>query len=133
MSNYPNSAVILADDFNKLCFKCSAKYFHLKSITNLPTKGNSTLDQIFNNLQDFYIAPNRRFPFGLYLIISQLLFSRQYGKNQCMSEKRTTIKVHDKRRSNMSLVLAGSPRTSRWKILYHQFKPPVKNSKFSLT
>jgi hypothetical protein len=65
MSNYPNSAVILAGDFNKLSFKFSAKYFHLKSITNLPTRGNSTLDQIFNNLQDFYMAPNRRCPFGL--------------------------------------------------------------------
>lgn len=85
MSNYPNSAVILAGDFNKHCFKFSAKYFNLiKPITNLPTRGNSTLDQIFNNLQDFYMAPNRRCPFGLsdHLTI-YLLFSRQYGKSQC--------------------------------------------------
>lgn len=82
MSNYPNS---LAGDFNKHCFKFSAKYFNLiKPITNLPTRGNSTLDQIFNNLQDFYMAPNRRCPFGLsdHLTI-YLLFSRQYGKSQC--------------------------------------------------
>ncbi|CAB4019786.1 Deleted in malignant brain tumors 1 [Paramuricea clavata] len=108
-----------SEDAGVICSSTSAKYFHLKPITNVPTRGNSTLDQNFNNLQDFYMAPNRRCPFGLsdHLTITVFPVIRQ----KSMSEKKTTIKVRDKRRSSVSLVLTGSPRTSRRKILYRQF------------
>ena len=98
-SNYPNSAIILGGDFNKLCFKSPAKLFHLKPIINFPTRGNNILDQIFTNLQDFYMAPNRRCPFGLSDHLTITIFPAIRQKS--VSEKKI-IKVRDKRRSNIS-------------------------------
>ena len=76
-----------------------AKLFHLKPIINFPTRGNNILDPIFTNLQDFYMAPNRRCPFGLSDHLTITIFPAIRQKS--VSEKRI-IKVRDKRRRNIS-------------------------------
>ena len=63
------------------------------------TRGNNILDQTFTNLQDFYMAPNRRCPFGLSDHLTITIFPAIRQKS--VSEKRI-IKVRDKRRSNIS-------------------------------
>lgn len=56
-SNYSNSAIILAGDFNKLDFKAAGKCYRLKPIIEFPTRGANTLDQIYTNLQNYFKSP----------------------------------------------------------------------------
>ena len=64
-SSFPNSAMILAGDFNKLDLKPTAKAFQLKPTIKFPTRGGNTLDQMFTNLSEYYSPPVSAPPFGL--------------------------------------------------------------------
>ena len=57
---YPNSATIIAGDFNKLDFKLCGRTFQLKPAIDFPTRGLNTLDQIFSDLLEYY-APQYRY------------------------------------------------------------------------
>ena len=63
---YPNSATIIAGDFNKLDFKLCGRTFQLKPGIGFPTRGLNTLDQIFSDLLEYYAPPISLPPFGLY-------------------------------------------------------------------
>ena len=61
--NYPNRAIILSGDFNKLCFKFSAKLFHLIAMINFSTRGKNILDQIKEmSIWSFRSSHNFSFP-----------------------------------------------------------------------
>ena len=68
-SEYPNSAIIMAGDFNKTLmplFRAAVRSFQLKPMVDFPTRGERLLDQIFPNLSEFYSCPRTRLPaFGL--------------------------------------------------------------------
>ena len=64
-SEYPNSAIIMAGDFNKTLmplFRAAVRSFQLKPMVDFPTRGERLLDQIFTNLSEFYSCPRTRLP-----------------------------------------------------------------------
>ena len=96
---YPNSGIILAGDFNQLDFKSTAKLFNLKPAIYFPTRGNNTLDQIFTNLKNFYNPADSGPPFGLSDHVTITMFP---AKRQNLRPQKRTIKVRDKRPSNVA-------------------------------
>ena len=64
-SKFPNCALIVAGDFNRLDIKSLKKHFRLKQIVKKPTRKDAILDLILTNLHDFYDDPRHFPPFGL--------------------------------------------------------------------
>ena len=64
-SKYPNSALIVAGDFNRLDITSIKKHFRLKQIVKKPTRKNAILDLVLTNLHQFYDDPCTFPPFGL--------------------------------------------------------------------
>lgn len=64
-SAYPNSALLLAGDFNRLDVSQVINQFRLKQLVNFATRGERTLDLILSNLSDYYQDPAKSSPFGL--------------------------------------------------------------------
>ena len=64
-SKYPNSALIVAGDFNRLDITSIKKHFRLKQIVKKPTRKNGILDLVLTNLHQFYDDPCTFPPFGL--------------------------------------------------------------------
>ncbi len=62
---YPNCAVIIAGDFNRLNVSTIKKHFRLKQIVKKPTRKNAILDLILTNIHDYYEIPCTFPPFGL--------------------------------------------------------------------
>ena len=56
-SSFPNSAVIIAGDFNKLDLRSTVKVFQLKPVIDFLTRGANILDQIYTNLSQYYSSP----------------------------------------------------------------------------
>ena len=56
-AQFPNSGVLIAGNFNKVDFKASANCYQLEPIIKIPTRGRSTLDQIYTNLKEYYKPP----------------------------------------------------------------------------
>ena len=63
-SKYPNCALIVAGDFNRLDVDSIKKHFRLKQIVKKPTRKNATLDLVMTNLHDYYDDPCHFPPFG---------------------------------------------------------------------
>lgn len=96
-STYPNSAVIIAGDFNKLDLKAAVRPFQLKPAINFPTRGENTLDKIFTTLIEYYLPPVGLPPFGLS---DHLTITMSPGLRRKQSKpKSKVIKVRDKRPS----------------------------------
>ena len=53
-SSFPNNAVIIAGDFNKLDLRATAKVFQLKPTVDFPKRGANIRDQIYMNLSEYY-------------------------------------------------------------------------------
>jgi hypothetical protein len=96
---YPNSGIVLAGDFNQLDFKSTAKLFNLKPAINFPTRGINTLDQIFTNLKNFYNPAESGPPF---VLSDHVTITMIPAKRVNLRPKKTTIKVRDKRPSNVA-------------------------------
>ena len=64
-SRYPNCALILAGDFNRLDVKSIQRHFRLKQMVKKPTRKDAILDLVLTNLHDFYEEPQHFPPFGL--------------------------------------------------------------------
>ena len=62
-SKYPNCALIVAGDFNRLDVNSIKKHFRLKQIVKKPTRKNATLDLVMTNLHDYYDDPCHFPPF----------------------------------------------------------------------
>lgn len=64
-SKFPNCALIVAGDFNRLDVKSIQRHFRLKQIVKMPTRKNAILDLVLTNLHEFYDTPQSFPPFGL--------------------------------------------------------------------
>ena len=64
-SKFPNCALIVAGDFNRLDVKSIQRHFRLKQIVKKPTRKNAILDLVLTNLHKFYDTPQSFPPFGL--------------------------------------------------------------------
>ena len=64
-SNYPNSGIILAGDFNRLNINRILKQFCLKQLVKVLTRNDAILDLVLTNLHDHYCSPESLPPFGL--------------------------------------------------------------------
>ena len=62
---YPNWALLVCGDFNRLNTQALMNHFRLKQIVKVPTCKDVTLDLILTNLQAHYNDPNAFPPFGL--------------------------------------------------------------------
>ena len=96
-SKYPNCALIVADDFNRLDGNSIKKHFRLKQIVKKPTRKNATLDLVMTNLHDYYDDPCHFPPFGLS------------DRDTVTAEPR----VRDKSRCTTKFVLKRDKRASR--------------------
>ena len=54
LTNYPNSAIILAGDFNKFTPGNLCSSFKLKQLVDKPTCGSNILDKIYTSVPTFY-------------------------------------------------------------------------------
>ena len=63
-SSFPQAAVIITGDFNRLNISHIKCQFQLKQLINFPTRGEAILDLILTNLKNFYQVPTRLTPFG---------------------------------------------------------------------
>ena len=91
-SEYPNSAIIMAGDFNKTLmplFRAAVRSFQLKPMVDFPTRGERLLDQIFTNLSEFYSCPRRLPAFGLSDHLT-VLVSAGNRKNQANLSTRSS-------------------------------------------
>ena len=64
-SRFPNCALIVAGDFNRLDVKSIQRHFGLKQIVKKPTRKNAILDLVLTNMHDYYADPQHFPPFGL--------------------------------------------------------------------
>lgn len=64
-SIYPNCALIIAGDFNRLDVTRLKRHFHLKQIVKASTPKDAILDLVLTNLHDHYDKPQTLPPFGL--------------------------------------------------------------------
>ena len=64
-SRFPNCALIVAGDFNRLDVKSTQRHFRLKQIVKKPTRKNAILDLVLTNMHGFYADPQHFPPFGL--------------------------------------------------------------------
>ena len=64
-SNYTNSGIILAGDFNRPNINRILKQFWLKQLVKVPTRNDAILDLVLTNLHDHYCSPESLPPFGL--------------------------------------------------------------------
>ena len=56
-SRFPDCALIVAGDFNRLDTKPIERHFRLKQILKIPTRKDTILDRVLTNLHRFYVAP----------------------------------------------------------------------------
>ena len=63
-SIYPNCALIIAGDFNRLHVTLLKRHFHLKQIVKAPTRKDAVLDPVITNLHDLYDKPQASPPIG---------------------------------------------------------------------
>ena len=63
-SRFPNCALIVAGDFNRLDVKSIQRHFRLKQIVKKPTRKNAILDLVLTNMHGFYADPQHFPPFG---------------------------------------------------------------------
>ena len=64
-SRFPDCALIVAGDFNRLDTKPIERHFRLKQIVKIPTRKDAILHRVLTNLHRFYVAPQGFPPFGL--------------------------------------------------------------------
>ncbi len=64
-STYPNCAIIIAGDFNRLNISTIKKHFRFKQIVKKLTRKNAVFDLILTNIHDYYEIPCTFPPFGL--------------------------------------------------------------------
>ena len=64
-SHFPNCALIVAGDFNRLDVKLIQRHFRLKQKVKKPTRKNAILDLVLTNMHGFYADPHHFLPFGL--------------------------------------------------------------------
>ena len=104
-SRYPNSAIIMAGDFNKTIlplFRRAAKAFQLKPMVDFPTRGENTLDQLFTNIPEYYSRPSSLPAFGLSDHLTVIMKAGTRDKSS--KPKCKTIKSRDKRPSKVAEV-----------------------------
>jgi hypothetical protein len=102
-SEYPNSAIIMAGDFNKTLmplFRAAVRSFQLKPMVDFPTRGERLLDQIFTNLSEFYSCPRKLPAFGLSDHLTILANAGNRKKSSKPQHK--IIKARDKRPSKVA-------------------------------
>ena len=56
-AKFPNSGILIAGDFNQFYFKAPAKCYQLEPIIKIPSRGKTTLGQIWTNLKEYYKPP----------------------------------------------------------------------------
>ena len=80
-SIYPNCALIIAGDFNRLDVTRLKRHFQLKQIVETPTRKDAILDLVLTNLHDYYNKPQIFSPFGLsdHNTISVSVLARKSG------------------------------------------------------
>ena len=98
-TQFSNSAIILAGDFNKLSFKIAARCYELKPTINFPTRGSNTLDQIYTNMQNYYQPPTKNPPFGLSDHITITVFPKVRERSKLQWK---TIRISPKKRSTIA-------------------------------
>ena len=64
-SRFPDCALVVAGDFNRLDTKPIERHFRLKQMVKIPTRGDAILDRVLTNLHRFYDAPQGFPPFRL--------------------------------------------------------------------
>ena len=64
-SRFPDCALIVAGDFNRLDMKSIERHFRLKQIVKIATRQEAILDRFLTNLHRFYDTPQGFPPFGL--------------------------------------------------------------------
>ena len=64
-SIYPDCALVVCGDFNRLNLQLIKNHYHLKQIVKVPTRKNAVLDLILTNLAGYYANPEALPPFGL--------------------------------------------------------------------
>ena len=64
-SRFPDCALIVAGDFNRLDTKPIERHFHLKQMVKISTRKDAILDRVLTNLHRFYVTPQGFPPFGL--------------------------------------------------------------------
>ena len=64
-SRFPNCALIVAGDFNRLDVKSIQRHFRLKQIVKKPTRKNAILDLVLTKMHGFYADPQHFPPFEL--------------------------------------------------------------------
>ena len=64
-SNYPNCALIVAGDFNRLDVTSIKRHFNLHQIVKKATRKDAILDLVLTNLNKYYKKPRIFPPFGL--------------------------------------------------------------------
>ena len=64
-SRFPNCALIVGGDFNRLDVKSIQRHFRSKQIVKKPTRENAILDFVLTNMHGFCADPQHFPPFGL--------------------------------------------------------------------
>lgn len=64
-AQYPNCAILVTGDFNRLNVSRLLNHFRLRQIVKVPTRKNVTLDLMLTNIHEYYCAPQTYPPFGL--------------------------------------------------------------------
>ena len=63
--HHPYTSIVIMGDFNKIKDSHLKRTYNLKQIVELPTRGNSILDNIYNNVPNFYQRPVNSATIGL--------------------------------------------------------------------
>ena len=87
-SSFPQAAVIITGDFNRLNISHLKCQFQLKQLINFPTRGEAILDLILTNLKHFYEVPTRLAPFGLSDHYTISLIPKERKKNYIDKQNR---------------------------------------------
>ena len=82
-SGFPDCALIVAGDFNRLDRKPIERHFSLKQTVKIPTRKDAILDHVLTNLDCFYVAPQGFHPLACLTIIS--LYCGGQSKRQLSS------------------------------------------------
>lgn len=95
-SRYPNCALIIGGDFNRLDVASIKRHFRLKQIVKKPTRKDATLDLMLTNLHEYYDDPCTFPPFGLSDHSTVVAESKVREEGQNSSKY---VLKHDKRES----------------------------------
>ena len=126
-SSFPQAAVIITGDFNRLNISHLKCQFQLKQLINFPTRGEAILDLILTNLKHFYQVPTRLARFGLSDHYTISLIPKERKKTISTNK---TVTVRDMRPSKKQ-ALGRFLHSIEWTILESMNNMDMKATYFN--